>query len=58
MHYLVWHNKNPSKKRHYTVCNCMEKRVYKEYLRIIEEFSKSKGYSDRSYSIKPSLLKD
>jgi hypothetical protein len=37
-HYLVHNALFPDKKRQYTICNCMEKTVYSEYLKVIETF--------------------
>ncbi len=37
-HYVVNNTLFPDKKRQYTICNCMEKTVYSEYVKIIEMF--------------------
>lgn len=37
-HYVVYNTLFPDKKRQYTICNCMEKTVYSEYLKVIETF--------------------
>jgi hypothetical protein len=37
-HYVVNNSLFPDKKRQYTICNCMEKTVYAEYLKVIETF--------------------
>ncbi len=37
-HYVVFNSLFPEKKRQYTICNCMEKTVHAEYIRIIETF--------------------
>jgi len=37
-HFVVSNSLFPDKLRQYTICNCMEKSVYQEYLRLIETF--------------------
>ena len=37
-HYVVYNTLFPDKKRQFTICNCMEKTVYSEYLKVIETF--------------------
>jgi hypothetical protein len=37
-HYVVNNTLFPYKKRQYTICNCMEKTVYSEYVKVIEMF--------------------
>jgi hypothetical protein len=37
-HYVVNNTLFPDKKRQYTICNCMEKTVYSEYVKVIEMF--------------------
>jgi hypothetical protein len=37
-HYVVLNTLFPDKKRQYTICNCMEKTVYSEYIKVIETF--------------------
>ena len=37
-HFLVFHRDYPNKKRHYTICNCMQKDVYEEYIRVLKAF--------------------
>ena len=37
-HFLVNNSLFPDKKRQYTVCNCMEKTVHAEYIKVIETF--------------------
>lgn len=40
-HFLINETKR-AKKRHYTICNCMEKNMYKEYIRVLESFCNGK----------------
>ena len=42
-HFLVYHKDNKSKKRQYTLCNCMQTEVYNEYLRVIGVFMRNSG---------------
>ena len=37
-HYVVNNTLFPDKKRQFTICNCMEKTVYSEYVKVIEMF--------------------
>jgi len=37
-HYVVSNTLFRDKKRQYTICNCMEKTVYTEYIKVIEAF--------------------
>ena len=36
-HFLICGEQNLNVKRHFTICNCMRKEVYNEYLRVLKE---------------------
>ena len=40
-HYLVYHKDDISKKRQYTIANCMDVLAYAEYMKVIQSFDDS-----------------
>ena len=42
-HFLVTQEQSQYLKRHYTICNCMKKEVYEEYMRVIRQSLETSG---------------
>ena len=39
-HYLIYSEGNKSKKRHYTICNVLQKQTFKQYTKLIKNYLK------------------
>ena len=49
-HYLMW--KKDGIKRHYTISNCMEPKVYSEYIRVMKEYNENRWNSEIKFNKK------